>query len=134
MRRTVRVKVQVPVTTHSPDLLDDKALSADELLAVGARDGRSGVGPIDEAGRTTLRKRLCTPGELLRLGQIRPDPKIFESETRRTRLFDRNLTEAALDRNIEMGLPVRDRALAASLIGHFDALIHDGGLARLPPS
>ena len=45
-----------------------------------------------------------------------------------------NLTEAALDRNIEIGLLARDRALAASVTGHFDALIHDGGLARLPPS
>ena len=45
-----------------------------------------------------------------------------------------NLTEAALDRNIEIGLLARDRALAASVTGHFDALIHAGGLARLPPS
>ncbi len=30
-----------------------------------------------------------------------------------------NLTEAALDRNIEVGLLVRDRALAATLSSHF---------------
>ena len=33
-----------------------------------------------------------------------------------------NLTEAALDRNIELGLLVRDRALAASVSSHFRAL------------
>ena len=34
-----------------------------------------------------------------------------------------NLTEAALDRNIEVGLLVRDRALAASGSSHFRGLI-----------
>jgi phosphatidylserine/phosphatidylglycerophosphate/cardiolipin synthase-like enzyme len=43
-----------------------------------------------------------------------------------------NLTEAALDRNIEMGLLVRDRALAASVSSHFRGLI-DRGLLRLLP-
>ena len=37
-----------------------------------------------------------------------------------------NLTEAALDRNIEMGLVVRDRALAASVTRHFRGLIERG--------
>ena len=80
---------QVLVTTHGTDLLDDKDLAADELLAVVARDGRSVVGPIDEADRTTLRDRLCTPGELLRLGQVRPDPEISGRAVRRGKLFDR---------------------------------------------
>lgn len=43
-----------------------------------------------------------------------------------------NLTEAALDRNIELGLLVRDRALAASIIGHFRTLIDLGLLKPLP--
>ena len=43
-----------------------------------------------------------------------------------------NLTEAALDRNIEMGLLVRDRALAASVSSHFRALIDRGMLSLLP--
>ena len=80
---------QVLVTTHGADLLDDKDLAADELLAVIARGGRSVVGPIDEAGRTTLRDRLCTPGELLRVGQVRPDPEISGRAVRRGKLFDR---------------------------------------------
>jgi phosphatidylserine/phosphatidylglycerophosphate/cardiolipin synthase-like enzyme len=36
-----------------------------------------------------------------------------------------NLTEAALDRNIEVGLLVRDRALAPSVSSHFRGLIDD---------
>ena len=43
-----------------------------------------------------------------------------------------NLTEAALDRNIEMGLLLRDRALAASVTRHFRGLIERGLLRPLP--
>ena len=82
--------VQVLVTSHSPELLDDKDLTADQLLAVVSTNGRSSVGPIDETGRTVLRDRLCSAGELMRMEQIAPDPKIFEMDTGRLRLFDRN--------------------------------------------
>lgn len=85
--RDASQNVQVLVTSHSPDLLDDKHIQADQLLAATARDGRTGIGPIDEAGRNTLRKRLCTPGELLRIGQVRPDPKAIEPDNLRLRLF-----------------------------------------------
>jgi len=43
-----------------------------------------------------------------------------------------NLTEAALGRNIELGLLVRDRALAGSIIAHFRGLIERGLLHVLP--
>lgn len=43
-----------------------------------------------------------------------------------------NLTEAALDRNIEVGMLVRDRALAASVTSHFRALIEKKLLSPLP--
>jgi len=43
-----------------------------------------------------------------------------------------NLTEAALERNIELGLLVRDRALALSIESHFRGLIDRGLLAPLP--
>ena len=43
-----------------------------------------------------------------------------------------NLTEAALDRNIEVGLLVRDRALAATVSSHFRGLIDRGLLHPLP--
>jgi phosphatidylserine/phosphatidylglycerophosphate/cardiolipin synthase-like enzyme len=43
-----------------------------------------------------------------------------------------NLTEAALDRNIEIGFVVRDRALAASVSSHFGVLIERGLLHPLP--
>lgn len=43
-----------------------------------------------------------------------------------------NLTEAALDRNIELGLLVRDRSLAASVSSHFTGLIERSLLSLLP--
>ena len=45
-----------------------------------------------------------------------------------------NLTEAALERNIELGLLVRDRGLAASISSHFRELIDRELLRPLPPS
>jgi phosphatidylserine/phosphatidylglycerophosphate/cardiolipin synthase-like enzyme len=43
-----------------------------------------------------------------------------------------NLTEAALERNIELGLLLRDRALAASITSHFRELIDRELLRPLP--
>jgi phosphatidylserine/phosphatidylglycerophosphate/cardiolipin synthase-like enzyme len=45
-----------------------------------------------------------------------------------------NLTEAALDRNIELGVLMRDRALALRIVSHFRALIDRGVLVPLPPN
>lgn len=45
-----------------------------------------------------------------------------------------NLTEAALDRNIELGLLVRDQSLAASVSSHFQGLMDRGVLTALPPA
>lgn len=43
-----------------------------------------------------------------------------------------NLTEAGLDRNIELGLLSRDRSLAASVVVHFQALIERRLLIPIP--
>jgi phosphatidylserine/phosphatidylglycerophosphate/cardiolipin synthase-like enzyme len=45
-----------------------------------------------------------------------------------------NLTAAAFDRNIEIGMLMRDRALAASVTSHFQALIQQAFLTLLPAS
>jgi hypothetical protein len=43
-----------------------------------------------------------------------------------------NMTEAAMDRNIEIGLLTKDKALAASVVSHFRVLIEKGMLKVLP--
>jgi len=77
---------QVIVTSHSGDLLDNQRVSMESILAVDAQEGATQIAPLDEAARTTLRERLYTPGELLRLSQLRPDPKAI-ANPRQLRLF-----------------------------------------------
>lgn len=43
-----------------------------------------------------------------------------------------NLTEAALDRNIELGVLVRDHAFALAVVGYFRSLIDRDLLKPLP--
>jgi hypothetical protein len=66
-------RTQVVVTSHSPDLLDDKDIRDDSILAVVNKNGETKLGPLDQAGREAVRERLYTAGELLRRGQIEPD-------------------------------------------------------------
>ena len=65
---------QLLVTSHSPDLLDDESFDPSTLLAVAAQDGATTIGAVDEAGRKALKEQLYTPGELLRMNQLIPDP------------------------------------------------------------
>jgi predicted ATPase len=64
---------QLVVTSHSPDLLDDEDIDPDWILAVTAVAGATVIGRLDEAGTSTLRDRLYTPGELLRMNQLAPE-------------------------------------------------------------
>jgi predicted ATPase len=71
--RMAAEKTQVLVTSHSPDLLDDKEIAADNIMAVISRGGETRIGPLDEAGKQAIREKLYTAGELLRLDQVEPD-------------------------------------------------------------
>lgn len=71
--RSASRRTQVVVTSHSPDLLDDKDIRDDSILAVVNKNGETRLGPLDQAGREAVRDRLYTAGELLRSGQIEPD-------------------------------------------------------------
>ena len=81
---------QILVTSHSPDLLDNKEISADSIFAVVAQHGESHVGPLNETGRAVLRDHLYTAGELLRMGQLAPDPKLADVSPRQIELFGPN--------------------------------------------
>ena len=72
---------QIFVTSHSPDLLDNDDIPDGSILAVLAEYGQTGIGlretkigSLDHVGRSALRDRLFTAGELLRMNQINPDP------------------------------------------------------------
>lgn len=71
--------VQIVVTSHSPDLLDDKAIRDDYILGVVSEKGETKIGPIDQGGRSAIRDQLYTAGELLRMNQLTPDTKGIEN-------------------------------------------------------
>ena len=78
---------QILVTSHSPDLLDDKDISADQIVAVTAESGESRIGPLDESARSALKEHLYTAGELLRMDQLDPDPSLSNLNSRQINLF-----------------------------------------------
>ena len=67
---------------------------------------------------------------LLNIQRKRGDTTVADDEA--VFITSANLTEAALDRNIEIGLLVRDRSLAANVVRHFRILIDRGLLLPLP--
>ena len=77
---------QVLVTSHSPDLLDSERIGPDKVLAVVSQEGVTAVAPVDEQTRGVLRDHLYSPGELLRMEQLLPDPAALE-KARKARLF-----------------------------------------------
>ena len=68
---------QIIVTSHSPDLLDDKKISPDSLVSVTSRAGETILGAVDESSRTSIRDHLFTAGELLRLNQLGTDETAY---------------------------------------------------------
>jgi len=71
--RAAAENTQVVVTSHSPDLLDDKSISDEEILGVSNVNGETRIGPLNEADRSAIHERLYTAGELLRMNQLTPD-------------------------------------------------------------
>ncbi len=80
-------RVQVVATTHSPDLLNHKAVREDHLLVVTAEGGTTVIGPVEPGARSILRDRLYAAGELLSQGSIEPDRKSVEESLKQLRLF-----------------------------------------------
>jgi predicted ATPase len=65
---------QVLVTSHSPDLLDQLDPDRDALLVVASENGNSRIAAPDTASVQAIRRHLYTPGEMLRMDQLQPDP------------------------------------------------------------
>ena len=82
-------RTQVIITTHSPELLDNKDLDVESILAVEAHDGNTVIAPVDDASRSVVRDRLFTAGELLRSNQLQPDPAALSAtKEKQLSLFD----------------------------------------------
>jgi predicted ATPase len=81
-------RVQVLVTTHSPDLLDHEAFDDATIRSVEMQAGSTKIGELAESERTAIRERLFTAGELLRQDQLKPDPATADIEPEQLMLFD----------------------------------------------
>jgi predicted ATPase len=73
--REASASVQVLATTHSADLLDNKDIDSDAILAVELEGGVTRIGHIDQTGRQALKRRMYTAGELMRMNYLRPEPQ-----------------------------------------------------------
>jgi predicted ATPase len=78
---------QVLITTHSPDILDAKELSDDQIRLVTMERGRTIVAPLSIATRQAIRERLYTPGELLRVDELSQDVEAAQSASQHLDLF-----------------------------------------------
>lgn len=80
---------QIIVTSHSPELLDDRSIDPSQVRAVVAQGGETGIATLDSASQSVMRDQLFSAGELLRLSQLAPDPEILNRlQQRQLDLFD----------------------------------------------
>ena len=93
-------RTQVIVTTHSPDLLEDKHLDVESILAVEADDGNTVIAPVDDVSKSVVQDRLFTIGELLRSNQLQPDPAALSAaKEKQLSLFDFDKSKSAKARS-----------------------------------
>jgi phosphatidylserine/phosphatidylglycerophosphate/cardiolipin synthase-like enzyme len=83
---------------------------------------------VEQLGCSTL--RLPTATVVRRGGVLHAKAVVADEEA--VFVTSANLTEAALDRNIELGVLLRDRALAVSIVSHLQGLIDRALLKPLP--
>lgn len=76
--------MQVLVTTHSPDLLDAKWITDENLRIVSWQHGASHVLLPSSAARDAMRNHLMGAGELLRSNALHPDPLFAADDALRT--------------------------------------------------
>lgn len=78
---------QILVTTHSPDVLDNKRLTDNQIVVVESVQGVAQITPLTETTREVIRQRLYTPGELLRQGELQVDRDYADRAARQLDLF-----------------------------------------------
>ncbi len=78
---------QVLLTTHSPDILDNKELNDEQIRFVLSDKGKTIICPVAQETRDAIREKLYTPGELLRIDEILPDTKAVEIAEKQLNLF-----------------------------------------------
>lgn len=80
-------KTQTIITTHSPDILDNKDISDAEIMVVESVRGKANVAPMSSESRELIKQNLYLPGELLRSGELEPDRKVVAERAAQLNLF-----------------------------------------------
>jgi len=73
-------RMQVIVTTHSPELLDAKWIEERHLRIVTWEPGASHVGPLADSSRQAMRNHLMGAGELLRSEALHAAPLFLNTQ------------------------------------------------------
>jgi predicted ATPase len=78
---------QVLITTHSPDILDQKELQDCQIRAVIWSKGRTVITNASAADRQAIHEHLYSAGELLRIGELGPEGEPSQQTKQEVDLF-----------------------------------------------
>jgi predicted ATPase len=67
------LRTQILLTTHSAELLDNPTIKPENVRVVQLLDGKTVIGPVDEASVEIVARKLSTLGGLERENQLEPD-------------------------------------------------------------
>jgi predicted ATPase len=67
------LRTQILLTTHSAEMLDNPTIKPENVRVVQLIEGRTVIGPVDEASVAIVRRKLNSLGGLERENQLEPD-------------------------------------------------------------
>jgi predicted ATPase len=79
---------QVLITTHSPEVLDQKELTDSQIRMVYLQKGQTVIAPLSDSSREVIREGLYSPGDLLKMDEIGPDDDAPDISPYGPSLFD----------------------------------------------
>ena len=85
--RDGQYRSQVLVTTHSPDVIDNKAISDENIRVVEKQRGRTIVSTMGLLSRESVKQKLYSLGDLMRSGELEPDRDAAEALSQQLDLF-----------------------------------------------
>lgn len=83
---------QVMITTHSPEILDNKGISDDEIRFVQSSKGVTTIAPLEQTSRELIKDHLYSAGELLSIGELRGDVSAAKALEKQLPLFGGSVT------------------------------------------
>ena len=85
--RDGQYRSQVLLTTHSPDIIDNEAISDENIRIVENQRGKTIVSLIGPVSRESVKQQLYSRGDLMRSGELEADRELADSLSRQLDLF-----------------------------------------------